>query len=117
MLILVHHPDSYRQLGRLVGQGSKTEIKHALADYLKLLTAALKHKPTIKKNVNVLQHLLGYFKKDLSRGRKTGISGNTGSLLPGPGSLNRAANHDQSLCPEIPSTVSGPTILSQSPSA
>ncbi len=33
--------------------------------YEKLLLTALKQKATVRKNVNVLQHMLGYFKKQL----------------------------------------------------
>jgi uncharacterized protein YbgA (DUF1722 family) len=38
--------------------------------YQQLLMEALKLKSTIKKNINVLQHLMGYFKKQLSSDEK-----------------------------------------------
>ncbi len=34
------------------------------------LLEALKHKTTVQKNTNVLQHLMGYFKKQLSSDEK-----------------------------------------------
>ncbi len=65
---LAHSPEHYRGLGRLVaGELSRPGI---FDDYQALALAALLLKATIKKNVNVLQHLLGYFKKQLSRGEK-----------------------------------------------
>ena len=36
------------------------------AEYERLLMEALKLKATVKKNTNVLQHMTGYFKKQLS---------------------------------------------------
>ena len=41
-----------------------------MADYQKLLLQSLRLKTTPKKNANVLYHLLGYFKKDLSADEK-----------------------------------------------
>jgi uncharacterized protein YbgA (DUF1722 family) len=40
------------------------------SSYLELLLSATRLKSTIKKNVNVLQHMLGYFKKQLSADEK-----------------------------------------------
>ena len=37
-----------------------------LAEYQKELVSALELEETVKKNMNVLQHIIGYFKKFLS---------------------------------------------------
>ena len=48
--------------GRAPGRDRPAEI---LPEYEKLLLTALKQKATVRKNVNVLQHMFGYFKKQL----------------------------------------------------
>ena len=51
--------------------GAKTIQKQELNEqYQSLLMEALKLKSTVKKNTNVLQHLMGYFKKELSADEK-----------------------------------------------
>nr|WP_319392526.1 DUF523 and DUF1722 domain-containing protein [uncultured Desulfobacter sp.] len=70
LLILSHSQAHYRQMGKLVATGKETiqkEGAQALFDqYERLLLKALDLKTTIKKNINVLMHILGYFKKNLS---------------------------------------------------
>ena len=71
MLIMSHSPEIYRLLGRLTANQEKTEITKLKSDYLELLTKAMSLKTTIKKNVNTIHHLFGYFKKDLSADEKS----------------------------------------------
>jgi uncharacterized protein YbgA (DUF1722 family)/uncharacterized protein YbbK (DUF523 family) len=66
LLILSHSPKLYRLMGKLVADGKKLPIKELYDQYQLLLMEALKLKTTIRKNTNVLQHLMGYFKKQLS---------------------------------------------------
>ena len=55
----------------LLGNEVRWNAGHKLDKYLtRLLMKALKLKITIKKNTNVLQHLMGYFKKQLSSDEK-----------------------------------------------
>ncbi len=68
--ILAHSPDHYRQMGRLVAPGRETPLPELLAAYQALALAALRLKATVKKNANVLYHLLGYFKKRLRSDEK-----------------------------------------------
>lgn len=70
LLIMAHSPSHYRQMGKLVAEGKKTRINDLFDQYEGLLTDALKLKCTIKKHVNVLQHIMGYFKKHLSSDEK-----------------------------------------------
>ena len=70
LLILSHSQKHYRLMGKLVAAGKKMPIKELYHQYQILLMEALKLKTTIRKNTNVLQHLMGYFKKQLSRVEK-----------------------------------------------
>ncbi len=68
LLILAHSTELYREMGRLVAQGGEEVVLYE--HYLVLLMKALHLNTTVKKNVNVLQHMLGYFKKQLSADEK-----------------------------------------------
>ena len=70
LLIMSHSPKHYRSMGKLVADGKKTPIGELYQHYQLLLMEALKLKTTIRKNINVLQHLMGYFKKQLSTDEK-----------------------------------------------
>jgi uncharacterized protein YbgA (DUF1722 family) len=70
LLILSHSQKHYRLMGKLVADGKKIPIKMLYDQYQFLLVEALKLKTTIRKNTNVLQHLMGYFKKQLSADEK-----------------------------------------------
>ena len=70
LLILSHSQKHYRLMGKLVAEGKKLPIRELYAQYQLLLMEALKLKTTIKKHTNVLQHLMGYFKKQLSADEK-----------------------------------------------
>ena len=70
LLILSHSQKHYRLMGKLVADGRKLPIKELYDQYQLLLMEALKLKTTIRKNTNVLQHLMGYFKKQLSGDEK-----------------------------------------------
>ncbi len=70
LLILSHSQKHYRLMGKLVAEGKKLPIKELYDQYQLLLMEALKLKSTIRKNGNVLQHLMGYFKKQLTPDEK-----------------------------------------------
>jgi uncharacterized protein YbgA (DUF1722 family)/uncharacterized protein YbbK (DUF523 family) len=70
LLILSHSPRHYRELGRLVGQARELPLRELYDRYLALLMPALKLLATPAKNTNVLQHLMGYFKKQLTGDEK-----------------------------------------------
>lgn len=69
LLILSHSTELYREMGRLVA-GTELPPAELYDNYLALLMKALKLQATVKKNVNVLQHVLGYFKHQLSADEK-----------------------------------------------
>ena len=71
LLILAHSPKHYQMMGKLVAAQKTFPPKELLNHYQDLLLEALKIKTTPKKHVNVLQHMMGYFKKQLSADEKS----------------------------------------------
>jgi len=70
LLILSHSPKHASQLGKLVGIGKTITTGKLFSQYEMLLMEALSLKTTTKKNLNVLQHIMGYFKKQLTGDEK-----------------------------------------------
>jgi uncharacterized protein YbgA (DUF1722 family) len=70
LLLLSHSPELYREMGKLVAQAGKLPAGKLRADYQALLMKAMRLHATVRKHVNVLQHLLGYFKRQLSTDEK-----------------------------------------------
>jgi len=70
LLMLSHSPTNARLMGKLVADGRKTPIQTVYAQYENLLIETLRMKSTIKKNLNVLEHILGYFKNQLDPDEK-----------------------------------------------
>lgn len=65
-LILSHSPRHARSMEKLVARIRQGSIREIILQYQKLLMEALKLQATPKKNANVLMHIMGYFKKELS---------------------------------------------------
>jgi uncharacterized protein YbgA (DUF1722 family) len=70
LLIMSHSPNHLRTMGKLVAEGKALPMKDLFAQYEILLMWALSLKTTLKKNLNVLQHIMGYFKNQLSTDEK-----------------------------------------------
>jgi uncharacterized protein YbgA (DUF1722 family)/uncharacterized protein YbbK (DUF523 family) len=70
LLIMSHSPKHYELLGKLVAQIKGIPLPELYEQYETQLMEALRLKTTIKKNVNVLLHVMGYFKKNLSPAEK-----------------------------------------------
>ena len=70
LLILSHSPKHLREMGKLVAESKKLPSKRLYERYERLLMESLRLKATTKKNTNVLQHAMGYFKKQLSPDEK-----------------------------------------------
>jgi len=70
LLIMAHSPRHGVGLGKLVAAPKTIQKQELQEQYQSLLMEALKLRSTIKKNTNVLQHLMGYFKKELSADEK-----------------------------------------------
>jgi uncharacterized protein YbgA (DUF1722 family)/uncharacterized protein YbbK (DUF523 family) len=70
LLLLSHSQKHYRLMGKLVANGKTLTPRELFDQYEQLLLEALALKTTAKKNNNVLQHLMGYFKKQLAADEK-----------------------------------------------
>ena len=68
--LMSHSLQHYRDMGRLVAHARDMELDSFYGQYEAMFMGALALKTTVKKNVNVLQHMAGYFKKELSRDEK-----------------------------------------------
>jgi uncharacterized protein YbgA (DUF1722 family)/uncharacterized protein YbbK (DUF523 family) len=69
LMIMSHSPSHYKRMGQLVADADKSPDT-LYAEYKDLLGEALRLKATVRKNVNVLQHIMGYFKKQISADEK-----------------------------------------------
>lgn len=70
LLILSHGPKHYQMMGKLVAKAKEIPIKELYQQYQAILMEALQLKTSPKKNANVLQHMMGYFKEQLSSDEK-----------------------------------------------
>ncbi len=70
LLILSHSPKHYQIMGKLVAQAKDIPLKDLYQQYQTILMEALQLKTTPKKNANVLMHMMGYFKEQLSSDEK-----------------------------------------------
>ena len=66
LLLLAHSPQHHRQMGKLVAAGKELPLRELYARYQDIFLDALRLKTTNKKHTNVLMHMLGYFKEQLS---------------------------------------------------
>jgi uncharacterized protein YbgA (DUF1722 family) len=57
-------------MGKLVAKAKEIPTKELYQQYQAILMEALQLKTTPKKNANVLQHMMGYFKEQLSSDEK-----------------------------------------------
>ncbi len=65
LLIMSHSPNHLLTMGKLIAEGKALPTKDLFAQYEILLMWALSLKTTLKKIVNVLQHIMIYFKNQL----------------------------------------------------
>ena len=86
LLMMAHSPQMYRELGVLVAHAADRQMPELLQRYEELFMKGLALHATVKKNTNVLQHIMGYFKQQLSSDEKAElleiISQYHDSLLP-----------------------------------
>jgi uncharacterized protein YbgA (DUF1722 family)/uncharacterized protein YbbK (DUF523 family) len=75
LLILSHSLKHYQAMGKLVAQAKDLPFKELYQRYQILLMESLELKTTVKKNANVLMHMMGYFKGQLSSDEKQELLG------------------------------------------
>lgn len=73
LLIMAHSPEIYRELGNLVAHGREMPRDDLFNRYQELFMKALSLHATVRKNTNVLQHIAGFFKKELTKEEKAEI--------------------------------------------
>lgn len=71
--IMSHSPKLQKELGHIVASVNKNRLKEALDTYYKLLIVCLGNYANIKSHRNVLDHIAGYFKNDISNDEKKEI--------------------------------------------
>lgn len=74
LTLLAHSPDAYRALGRLVARVSTRPRAEVKAEYEEAFMRALATLATPRKHVNVLQHMLGYFRGVLDDASRTELA-------------------------------------------
>jgi len=72
LLIMAHSVEHYRIMGKIVA-GTSGTLEETYAEYIRTMAEALRLKATPRKHINVLQHIMGYFKKQLSPEEKQEI--------------------------------------------
>ncbi len=74
-LLLAHSQQHYETMGRLVGQTERYRLKELTLKYGEHFMKAMTMKATVRKHVNVLQHIVGYFKSRLTTHEKAELLG------------------------------------------
>ena len=70
-MLLAHCEETYRSVGRLIAQIGNKNLNAIADEYIAMLMTGLR-KPTSRgKHTNVLEHLVGYFKRDLDKHDKS----------------------------------------------
>ena len=64
-LVLSHCESTYRQLGRLVATAKQEPLRLVLVKYENALMRALKKRSTTARHINVMEHMIGFFRKTL----------------------------------------------------
>lgn len=70
LILMAHSPTALKELGALVASGKNKNLEDLARQYLKTMMGDLKLIATVRKNTNVLEHVMGYFKKQLSNDEK-----------------------------------------------
>jgi len=70
LLLMAHSPEVYRTMGDLVAHGRDLPLPELFRRYEELFMKGLALLATTRKNTNVLQHMTGYFRRQLSSGEK-----------------------------------------------
>ncbi|MCL5807847.1 MAG: DUF523 and DUF1722 domain-containing protein [Deltaproteobacteria bacterium] len=75
LLLMAHSPKHLKPMGNLVAHAKELPKRDIFAQYERLLTEGMSVKPSTAKHTNVLHHIMGYFKKELSADEKQEILG------------------------------------------
>lgn len=64
-MLMAHSPRDYQALGRLIANLSSTGLRQQAQEYISAVMQTLQRIATRKQHANVLEHLMGYVKKQL----------------------------------------------------
>jgi uncharacterized protein YbgA (DUF1722 family)/uncharacterized protein YbbK (DUF523 family) len=70
LLFMAHHVEIVRQMGSLLARAKQMPLDEFFDTYQDLMMKCMKYKATVRKNTNVLLHMVGYFKKLLEADEK-----------------------------------------------
>lgn len=73
-LVMSHSTEKYREMGQMLSDLSQSSLTDIAEKYISRLMQALSKPATRKRHTNVLQHLLGYLKKDLDSGHRNDLN-------------------------------------------
>jgi uncharacterized protein YbbK (DUF523 family)/uncharacterized protein YbgA (DUF1722 family) len=69
-LLMLYDPNSLKRMGNMVGNWKKYGLEITLKVYVEMFYKAFSRRSNIKKHVNVIQHILGYFSKKVNQSEK-----------------------------------------------
>ena len=72
--ILAHSPNHYQELGHLVAAVKEKGLAHTVNAYGTLFMTAIRERSTVRTHTNVLQHMAGFFKKEIPSAARTELS-------------------------------------------
>lgn len=75
LTVMAHHPQLYGELGRLVAEAGTRDFEELVHAYAEGLSTALQRLASRRRHVNVLQHVLGFVKDQLTAGDKEELLG------------------------------------------
>jgi uncharacterized protein YbgA (DUF1722 family) len=70
-LVMAHSQAAYQRLGRLLSNLPEEALDQIAATYIEALMQTLKRRVTRSRHVNVLQHIMGYLKKNIDSDDKS----------------------------------------------
>jgi len=73
--LMAHCPKTLGRLGMYLANSKQFPINDMYQEYFENFITALGRLATVRKNTNTLQHIMGYFKKDLSADEKAELAG------------------------------------------
>ena len=75
LVLLAHSPNAYRELGRYVAEAREIPRAEFRREYETRFMSALKKLATPPRHVNVMQHMLGYFRRHLEEVARRELAG------------------------------------------
>ncbi len=75
LVLLAHSPSAYRELGRYVAEAKKIPRAEFRDEYESSFMSALKKLAPPPRHVNVMQHMLGYFRENLEESARHELAG------------------------------------------